>query len=473
MKLDLHTLALVMGGKLSRGNPGMTVSGVSTDSRSIKPGSVFFALKGENFDGHKFVRAAAKKGAKAAVVQKGFGEKVRGMGLIELRDPLFALGELARFERAGLKARVIGVTGSVGKTTTKEMIAAALMKKFRTAKSPGNFNNLIGLPLAIFGIDKKAEAAVLELASNRPGEIARLSEIAQPDIGVITRIAPVHLQGFRDLDGVEKEKRALAACLGPKGVFIFNLNDERLCRIALGFAGEKVGFGVKRTKFKGARILVWAEQISMCRSGGGLVQKFKVKTSASMDKSEPMEVKGMGEHLVENALAAAATGLAMGLTLGQIASGLKKFEPVRGRGGLEKTPAGVWLIDESYNANPESMRRALSVFSQCGRFVKGKKILVLGEMAELGEYSEESHFDLGAHLHKVAFNQLYYLGDFSRELKKGLGRIKADAKVAKGLEELRENLKDTLAPGDLVMVKGSHVTGLHKIADRLREKNAL
>jgi len=472
MNLRLDMVARVIAGELVSGQPGRLIAGVSTDSRAIQPGQIFFALRGEKFDGHKFVSQCAPKGALAAVVEKNFSKKVpKGFGLVKVPDVLFALGELARFERAQRRMKVIGLAGSVGKTTAKEMVALALAQKYRVAKSPGNFNNLVGVPLAIFGMNPKAEVAVLELASNCPGEISRLSEIAQPHIGLITRIAPVHLEGLQNLEGVEAEKRALLSSLGPQGTFIFNLADARLCRLALGYAGRKIGFGFRAPGLDCGEMQVRAEKVQVARTGSGLAQRFKARVSGGIQNSAVIELKGVGNHLVENALAAIAAGLVMGMNLEEIASALKKFEPMAGRGKLEKLTKGIWLIDESYNANPESMRSALAVFAEYGRIIRGRKILVLGEMEELGDYAEEAHERLGRLLRKTAFNQLYYLGGFRKEMRSGLGKkLAAKLTIARDLAGLKKFLQAGLRPGDLVMLKSSHATGLWQIANALGGK---
>lgn len=463
-------LARVMAGELVSGRPGQLITGVSTDSRIVRPGQIFFALRGENFDGHKFVSQCAGKGASAAVVEKKFRGRVpRGFGLVKVNDVLFALGELAGFVRARRRLKVVGITGSVGKTTVKEMAALALAGRYRVAKSPGNFNNLLGVPLAIFGIGDKAEAAVLELASNRPGEIARLAQIAQPDIGLITKIAPVHLQGLADLNGVETEKRALLSSLGPGGTFIFNLRDERLRRLALGYAGRRIGFGFCAPGLEDVEMQVQSEKVRMAGTAAGLVQKFQVRVSGLMRGSHLIELKGAGEHLIENALGAAAVGLALGVELDELAAALKKFEPMAGRGKLERLKKGIWLLDESYNANPESMRWSLSAFEAYGRFLGGRKILVLGEMAELGDYADEAHEALGRYLRRISFNQLYYLGGFQKQLVSGLGRVAAAKLVIAGdLGEMEKLLLAGVRPGDLVMIKSSHAIGLWRVAEGLR-----
>ena len=471
MHIRMKELAQVIGGEIRQGNPGLMLNGVSTDSRAPAAGRIFFALAGEKFDGHKFVREVARKGASAAVVKQGYQAKVRkDFGLILVEDPLFALGELARYQRSRLSAKVIGITGSVGKTTCKEMAALILGRKFKTAKSSGNFNNLIGLPLTIFQIPADAEAAVLELASNRPGEIARLSEIAQAEIGVITKIAEAHLLGFEDLPGVEREKRALAASLGAKGIFIFNLADPRLARLARGFAGRKIGFGFKAAKFRGAELEVRADRVRIVLKGGQPEQRFTVKVRGAKNERQEIILRGLGEHLVENALGAIAVGSALGIGLKECAKALQEFRPMPGRGKVEEIRSGLWLIDESYNANPASFQQALRLFSEYGKWIPGKKIVVAGEMKELGKASARAHRELGRLLRQLEFDRLYYVGGFYGELVSGLGSSGArKARKAKDLEQLKTWLAQDLDQG-LVLLKASHAVGLWEIAERLRRK---
>jgi len=472
MKIRLKELAEVIGGEVRQGKPGLMLNGVSTDSRAVSRGNVFFALKGERFDGHQFVKDVEQKGAFAAVVRRDFSCKLsRDFGLVSVSDPLYALGELARFKRAGMKAKVIGITGSVGKTTTKEMVSLVLSEKFKTVKSEGNFNNLIGVPLTILKIPVDTEVAVLELASNQRGEIARLSEIAQPDIGVITRISEAHLMGLKDLDGVEREKRALMGALGTGGIFVFNSGDPRLCRLAMGFAGRKAGFGLRGERLRVAEIAVIGGKIQKVIQG----QKFLVRVLGKKEERSLVEICGLGEHLVEDALCAIAVGRILGVSLKQSGERLKCFKPMPGRGSLENIWKGVWLLDESYNANPESMRQALKVFSEYSRMISGKKILVLGEMLELGESGAKSHQELGEFLQDIPFDELFYTGSFEKELALGLGKYAGKKlRMCKSLEQIEEALKLEFCEGleqGLILLKGSHGIGLWNLARALRERS--
>jgi len=474
MRLRITELAEIIGGELVSKVRERVISGISTDSRTVKPGAVFFALKGERFDGHNFVQEVVKKGAVAVVVRKNFSKRIcfqlgGKAGVIRVRDPLYGLGELARYHRAGLGIKVVGITGSVGKTTTKEITALILSQKFRTEKSLGNFNNLVGVPMTIFGVKKGIEALVLELASNQPGEIARLSEIAQPNMGIITRIGEVHLEGLRNLEGVEREKRALASGLGAEGTFIFNLNDTRVARIGRGFAGKRIGYGVKARTFKGLTQTVLADGIKVLRKKNEIAQRVQVQVLGDRREKAEVEVKGFGEHLVENALAGIGAGLAMGMELEEMVNALESFELIAGRGRLERVKDGVWLLDDSYNASPISMKQALNSFAYYLNLLRGRGILVLGEMMELGDYARLAHKHLGRLLRGIKFDALYYVGGYVEELFSGLGKEKMKKAVwAKNLEELNRSLEDEILGGELVLVKGSHRVGLWRIADWLR-----
>jgi len=455
MKLDLHTLALVMGGKLSRGNPGMTVSGVSTDSRSIKPGSVFFALKGEKFDGHKFVRAAAKKGAKAAVVQKGFREKVRGMGLIELRDPLFGLGELARFERAGLSARVVGITGSVGKTTTTQLIAAVLSQRHSTRSSPENYNNEIGLPLSVLQLEAGVEWLVQEMAMYSPGEIKRLTEIAHPEVGVVTNVGPTHLERLGTIERIASAKAELLLSLPPYGLAVLNGDDARVRAMApLTAAGRTVFYGMH------AGNDLWADELQVLGLEG-LSLRLHWR-----DESVMARLPLLGRHNAYAALAATAVGLFAGLSWPDITAGLADRQAqVR----LQALPGlrGSIILDDSYNASPASTAAALDLLAE----MRGRKVAVLGGMLELGSFSEEGHRLVGKRAAEVA-SLLVAVGK--------LGRWIAAAALANGMPQsaviaVADNdeavrvlaAEGVLEEGDFVLIKGSRGVALDQVVSRL------
>jgi len=474
MRLKITELAEIISGELISGSQERIISGVSTDSRAVKPGEVFFALKGERFDGHNFVQEVVKKGAVAVVVRRGFSQKICSRlgakaGVIGVGDTLYGLGELARYYRAELGIKVVGITGSVGKTTTKEITALILSKLFRTERSLGNFNNLVGVPITILRTKKRTEVLVLELATNQPGEIARLSEIAQPNSGIITRIGEVHLEGLKNLEGVEREKRALAGGLGSGGTLVFNLNDPRVARIGRGFAGKRIGYGFKARIFKELEQAVLADGIEVLRKKDEIVQRFQVQVMGDKREKAEVEMKGFGEHLVENALAGIGAGLAMGMGLDEMVNALVDFELIAGRGRLERVKNGVWLLDDSYNASPVSMKQALNTFAYYLNIVGGSGILVLGEMMELGDYARLAHKEIGRVLRGVRFDALYYLGKYGQELFSGLGKEKRKKAVwTKNLEELKELLEDKLLGDELVLVKGSHRVGLWRIADWLR-----
>ena len=477
MRLKLNKLAQIIGGEL-RGDANKISLGVSTDSRTLKKGEVFFALKGERFDGHKFLKEAERKGACAGVVKRGYpASSVKNLPLIYVSDPLFALGELARYWRAKMPVKVVAITGSVGKTTTKELCKLVLSQEFKVLTSPGNYNNLIGVPLTIFQLKPSHQILILELATNSPGEIARLSDISQPEVGIITRIAGVHLEGLKDLDGVEKEKRALVSALGSRGCFIFNFTDLRLWRIAMGFAGKKIGFGLRGKKPVFADLFITALPSRLIEKDGIFWQSFKLKIASGSKKPQvyPAKIQGAGKHLLENALSAIACGLALGISPKKAVRALEKFTPLSGRGKLEKISERLWLLDESYNANPQSMSRALETLELYARKLGLRKVLVLGDMKELGDWEKQAHIQLGRELANSGFDRLFYLGEAQRWLAEGLKkRDLSRFYPAQSLKELKSILEPELALGGIFLVKASHIVGLGKVAEWIRERsNAL
>ncbi len=474
MRLSLKKLAEIIGGNLQGANN--MFSGISTDTRTLKKGEVFFALKGERFNGHSFLKEAEKKGAKGAVIRKGYKYLPKSnFGLVYVNDPLYALGEFARYIRAQRKIKVVAITGSVGKTTTKTMCELVLSSKYKVESSPGNYNNLIGLPLSIFQLKPETEVAVFELATNQPGEISRLAEICQPHIGIITKLAPAHLEGLKDLDGVEREKRALIPALGASGTFIFNLDDQRLYRLALGYAGKKIGITTSSKNFNFENMLR-AKNLKVKKEDKGFYQHFVVERINGADKrSFPFKIKGTGAHLVENALFAIACGWALGIDTQRAYQALLSFSPLAGRGAVEKISEKLWLMDESYNASPKSMQKAILAFEQCVCLTGLRPVLVLGDMLELGEWEKDEHINLGRFLRQIKFEKLFYLGKNGQWLKEGLGkRLSKKLFWSESLDELKKELERELKRGGIFLIKASNRVGLWRLVDWVKEqKNAL
>ena len=346
-----------LNGDRVSGNSETVLSGISTDSRSIKPGELFWALKGEQYDGHDFALKAIEQGAAGIVVQKDWWNSEvatkrlsnsRIPVIITVNDTLKALGDLAAWWRQQHNVRVIAITGSSGKTTTKEMVADILEQESRTLKNQGNFNNLIGLPLTLLQLKVRHQNAVLEMGMNRPGEIGRLTEIADPDVGVITNVGMAHIEGLGDLQGVAKAKTELVEKISSKGEVVLNGDDELLLKTASGFGKQWITFGL------GEKNDVRADGI---RHLGVEGVSFDLLYRGD---SRPVRLKAPGLQNVLNALAASAVSLCLETSFEHIVEGLADFAGLKGRFMVTSLPNGIILVDDTYNANPSSLTAALT-----------------------------------------------------------------------------------------------------------------
>lgn len=434
------------------------LSEVSTDTRTLAPGALFVALRGENFDGHRFLKQAFGRGAAAAVVDRPVrGHKDRV--LLRVPDTLRGLGDLAGFLRRRRPLRVAAVTGSNGKTTTKEMLAAVAGTTYRTLATAGNLNNLVGLPLTLFRLRPEHEAAVLEMGMNRPGEIARLTEIADPDVGLVTCVAPAHLEGVGGLRGVARAKAELYAGLKPTAVAVVNLDDPFATRMAARAAGPRITFGFsRRADVRGRKVRLRGLQ------GVG----FELVTPAG---AAEVRLSLLGRHNVLNALAAAAAGVAMGLTPDRIAAGLSQVGAYAGRLSLKRLPGPVYLLNDSYNANPASVEAGLGVLAEVRG--QGRAVAVLGDMLELGSAGRTEHARVGRTAAERKVDLLVGVGPLTRFLiraaqKNGLN----DSRTAwfSDQAEAAAWLKTQLIPRDRVLVKGSRGMGLETVVEMLEKE---
>jgi len=395
LNLSLAEAAGAMGARNRTGLTGVILAGVGTDSRKIGPGELFVALKGPNFDGHAFVGQAFEAGAAAAVIADS-ERSVRGKICLRVPDTLKALGDLAALVRRRRPLKVVALTGSNGKTTTKEMLIRIIGRKYNTLATQGNLNNLIGLPLTLFGLRNGHQAAVLEMGMNRPGEIARLTEIADPDVGLVTNVGPAHLEGLRDLDGVTRAKGEIYAGLRKEAVAVVNLDDPLAAGAASVFPGRRLTFGFKppaEVRVRGLRR----------RSLTGT--DFELMTPEGAAK---IRFALLGRHNVANALAASGAALALGLSPADIRAGLEGFRPFPGRLELKRLPGPVYLIDDTYNANPASTRAALEVLTDLKG--KGRAVAVLGDMLELGSTAETEHQSVGRTAARLGVDVLITVG---------------------------------------------------------------
>ena len=451
--LTTEEVLAATGGVLVGGEGGRTFRGVSIDSRTIVPGNLFVALKGERFDGHDFAAAAARGGAAGLVVDRDIQGVPSGTTVILVRDTVRALGDLARYWRGRFAVPVLAVTGSAGKTTTKEMAAAVLGLDRSVLKTEGNLNNLIGLPLTLLGLAGHHEAAVLELGTNTPGEIARLTQIAAPTAAVITNIGPAHLEGFGSLEGVRREKTDLFLTMPPGGDVAVNNDDPLLRDYASARHRRRVTFGLSPGS------LVTARNIAPS-PGGGLSFELIVGGEGG-----PMTLPVAGRHNLSNALAAAAAAWILGAAPVRIREGLAAFRPVKGRMEIVKLANGSYLVDDSYNANPLSVAEALGAVRELKG--TGRALVVLGDMLELGAGAADWHRKIGALLAETGTDEVFLKGDFAPETAAGAregGMAAARIHEFSDPEEAAGLILSVAAPGDWILVKGSRRMKMDAVA---------
>ena len=434
------------------------VSAVGTDTRSLPPSSLFVALRGDRFDGHNYVATAVKAGAVAAVVDRsGFAALVDSpVPLLVVDDTLDALGAIAQYVRR-LRGQVAAVTGSNGKTTTKELLAAALGAHGEVHKTAGNFNNLIGLPLTVFSWPQRAWAAVLEMGMNAPGEIARLTEIAEPNVGLITNVGPAHLEGLGSIENVARAKGELYAGLPTGAVAVLNADDEMVRNICAPLAGSRTQLWFGRAPQADVRVVRQEPQ-----SGGSVV-------ILAIDGGEiEVDLPLFGAHNAQNAAGAAATAFAMGIAPDDIAKSMGEVSIPGGRMRvLENTELGVRVIDDTYNANPASMRASFATLVEVS---DGRKVAVLGDMFELGETAPELHEQVGRAAADCGIDWVLALGEHAPHVVKGARAGGAKAKAFSDIEELFVELDGGLREGDLVLVKGSRGMRTERVVAHLQRE---
>lgn len=443
---DLTSLARILSATLV--GPDTGFAGVSTDTRTLRERELFVALRGPSFDGHAFVPVAAERGAAAAVVERPIEA---GLPHLRVADSLAALGAMATDWRSRFTLPVIAVTGSFGKTTVKEMMAAIAATRGEVLATRGNLNNEIGLPLTLFGLDEQHRAAVLEMGANHAGEIARLVAIGRPSVGVVTAAGPVHLEGFGSLEGVARAKGEMFAGLPDDGVAIINVDDPfaPLWRELAG-ARRSVGFGLTaEAEFR-------AEQVRQSLDADGPLLEFRLATP---EGAADVRLALPGRHNAVNALAAAAATWAAGWSLDEIVSGLARVSGVKGRMSLRKARSGALIIDDSYNANPTALRAAIDYATA----LPGETWLVLGDMRELGDASPELHAAAGEYARERGVARLFALGPESAAAVAafGVGRHFDDA------AELAAALDAELPAGVNLLVKGSRSMRLETVVERL------
>ncbi len=431
-RITLQELVQAVRGDLLRGDPAQEITGVCTDTRQAGEGDVFFALTGER-DGHDFIPAALTAGAAGCVVSRDVTETVGGSSafLVRVEDTTRALGDLARWYRGRFDIPVIGVTGSVGKTTTKETIAAVLGARFRTLKTQGNFNNHLGVPLTIFGLDSSCEAAVIEMGMNHPGEIRYLTGIARPTMAVITNIGDAHLENMGSRENTLRAKCEIFEGMPRGSAAVFSGDDELLTALpedvssSLAEGDHRILYvGTEENCIPGTELTLRAVQVR-----DRLADRVECDASSADGTTETLSIPALGGHMVYPMLMAAAVGRELGLTWEEIRRGMRAYTAAPMRMQVISRE-GVTLINDAYNANPQSMKNALRILSNISRLETGTwlyKVAVLGDMLELGPTEESLHREIGSLAATLDIDLLIAVGPRGRWIADGARDAVRDA----------------------------------------------
>lgn len=474
LKWKISDVLEATGGELLCRSLEPGFSRIVIDSRMVGPKDLFVAIKGSRFDGHDFVEEVIKKGALGLIISKHHAGTMAseilassGVTVVAVDDTVSALGGLAAFLRNISGVKVISITGSSGKTTTKEMTAAVLGMRYSTLATVGNLNNEIGVPLTLLSLDFSHEVAVIEMGMNHPGEIRRLSAIARPDIGVITNIGPVHLAGVGGIEGVEDAKAEMFENIRPGGTVILNADSPHGPRLARRTENRVLFFGLNPVA--DIREDVRAENI--LEDENGITFKL-VLPEGDAKVSTDVTIKGWGRFLVSDALAAATVGYVMGLSAEEISNGLSRFYPISGRMSVFKTENDVYVIDDTYNANPDSMSAAIKVLT--GMKGQGLKILVAGDMLELGDAAPGFHEQTGSLAAKAGVSRLYLTGQYAARTAFGARKngMSGNEIFVGSCEDILKELATLVVPGDSVLIKGSRAMGMEKMAKGFFAQNA-
>ena len=451
MKRTLAQFALACGGRLDGADAQFAE--VLIDSRKLRTGDLFLALPGTHADGHDFVAAAAQAGAAGAVVTRRVDA---ALPQILVDDVARALTQAGAAWRAAFRGPVLGVAGSNGKTTTKEMLSAILAQRGECLATRGNLNNHLGVPLTLLRLTERHQSAVIEMGANRAGEVAALVTLARPDVGVITNAGAEHLEGFGSLEGVARAEGEMVAGLAAGGVAVINADDQYAPLWRGTTRARVVDFGFA------AGAQVRAAQLRLEAGAGGFATRFTLHSPAG---ALPVALALAGRHNVSNALAAAAAALAAGATLAQVVAGLGSVQAVAGRLQFRPLAGGAWLIDDSYNANPSSARAALEVLAE----LPGRRWLVLGDMGELGAYADDSHRELGTLARSLGVERLFAFGALAALAADTFG---AGAERHSDIDALVRAVAGALPGEARILVKGSRVNRLERLVAALTDAPA-
>jgi UDP-N-acetylmuramoyl-tripeptide--D-alanyl-D-alanine ligase len=452
------------GGRLRQGSEDEAIVGVSIDTRSVAAGELFVAIRGEKHDAHAFLDRALASGAAGLVVESGAAlpcDIASDVPVVEVKDTTAALGALAAGHRAGFQGPLVAITGSNGKTTTKEMCASILGVSVPCLKNRGNLNNQYGLPLTLLERDEAHRSVVVEIGMNHRGEIAPLAAIARPTVGVITNVGTAHVEHLGSQDEIALEKGDLVAALSRDAWAVLNADDPRVLAQRERTVARVSTFGL------GAEAEIRAERITALGDRG---HAFDLVTPAG---SCAVHVAGLGDTSIPNALAAAAAALATGASLEDVAAGLARYRPVGGRMEAVSLPRNIILINDTYNANPQSMEVALRSLSRLKG--EGRGVAVLGDMGELGDTAGEAHRGLGRLAAHLGVDRLFLLGDHAHETMAAAidaGLHPSSVQVGRDHESLGRSVREILRGNDWVLVKGSRSMRMERVVEALTSEEA-
>lgn len=460
---DPDVLAATEGRQVC-GTGAYSFSGVSIDSRTIESSQLFLAVTGDVHDGHDYINDVLEKGTKGFVVGSAcplpLVDRIKAAGglCVTVEDTIRALGGLARYRRRQSGLPIVAITGTNGKTSTKEMTARVLEQRYRVLATAGNFNNEIGLPLTLLRLDDSHQVGVLEMGMNAPGEIGRLTGICEPDIGVVLNVGEGHLEGLGNIENVARAKGELIEMMGKNGTAVLNADDPRVLAMAAKAAGRVMTFGQDgRADVRAARF-----------RAEGAKCAFDLLLPGS---AEPVLVRlnGGGRHFISDALAAAAVGELLGVPPADIAGGLERFVPVAGRMSVISTSAGFYVVDDTYNANPGSMRAAIDTLKDLSERRPG--YLVLGDMFELGEQAALLHRSIGRRAAQSGPEMILAVGDFAEDLARGAieAGMATDKVVTGTRDRVVSVLTTSVRPGDWVLVKGSRGMAMETVVTAIVE----
>src|SRR6266446_614567 len=456
-RLSIFQIAEFAEAPVLSGDGNALIERISTDSRTIKRGELFVALRGENFDGHNFVESVAKTGAAGAIVGLNWTRKIpANFTLIRVEDTLRAYQNLAANYRKSLPLKVLAITGSNGKTSTKDFAAAVLAHRFRVTKTQGNFNNHVGLPRTMLEATSQDEVAVWEIGMNHPGEVAVLAKLAAPDDAIITNVGVAHIEFMGSRWAIAIEKGALAQAVSPEGTVILNADDPFSKSIAARTSAKVVLAGTTEGTVR-------ASEITQSANG----TDFTILEGAHRCRAQ-LPVPGL--HMVQNALLGVAAGRIFGLSLEDCAAGLATAPLTKARLQIKEIH-GVQFIDDSYNANPDSVEAALRTLVELD--ADGKRIAVLGEMRELGDESECVHREVGENAAALKIDHLIAIGDAATAIADGARHAGLQkATVVNSTSEAAELLDEIAAPGDLVLIKGSRASRTEEVIEHFRLRHS-